>query len=281
MPPAAPAGTESGSGTGHGGLGAAAARRGPRRRGLHLRRRGAGVGRETGATAAWFPAAGVGVLALLVAPRVAAGRFARRPDGRVRPGQLHRRPVGGGLALLGVADTVEVVLVGWLVLRLIGRRMRDVKDVWRLFAIAAVGALVAGLLVALDLRRHPGHGLLDDFGWSRPRTPPRCCCWRRWRCSASDPRPRPGRAGWSWSRRCLALVDRDPADLGARAPDPRLRAAAGAGLGGGPVQRLGRGRGAGALRDRHLAVHPARQRPLRRPRRHDAGGAARATRSST
>ena len=41
-----------------------------------------------------------------------------------------------------------MALVGWLIIRFIGRRLRDVNDVWRLFAIAAAGATTAGVLIA-------------------------------------------------------------------------------------------------------------------------------------
>jgi PAS domain S-box-containing protein len=106
------------------------------------------VGRETGSTAAWFPAAGVGVIALLIAPRTrwpltlaaltVAYLFSNLTVGR---------SVGTSL-LLGIADSVEVALVGWLVVRFIGVRLRDVNDVGRLFVIATIGAAVAGLLIA-------------------------------------------------------------------------------------------------------------------------------------
>ncbi|WP_155918675.1 ATP-binding protein [Marmoricola sp. URHB0036] len=107
------------------------------------------VGRHSGATAAWFPAVGVGVIALLVAPRprwpvtlaalTAAFALANFTAGR---------DVGVSL-LLGLGDSVEVALVGWLVMRFLAGRLRDVNDVWRLFAIATVGAVVGGLLVSL------------------------------------------------------------------------------------------------------------------------------------
>ncbi len=108
-----------------------------------------GVGRATGATAAWFPAAGVGVLALLAAPRP---RWPATLGALALAFSLANFTVGRSLgvsALLGLSDTVEVALVGWLVVRFLGRRMRDVQDVWRLFAIAAAGAVVAGVLISL------------------------------------------------------------------------------------------------------------------------------------
>jgi PAS domain S-box-containing protein len=112
-----------------------------------------GVGRTTGATAAWFPAAGVGVLALLLAPRP---RWPATLVALTIAFALANFTVGrsvGVSALLGLTDTVEVAMVGWLVARFLGRRMRDVQDVWRLFAIAAAGALVAGVLISLTYVR--------------------------------------------------------------------------------------------------------------------------------
>ena len=120
-----------------------------------------GFGRATGATAAWFPAAGVGVLAVLVAPR------RRRPLVLVAVTvafALANVTVGRSLGvstLLGVADSVEVALVATLVVRFIGRRMRDVQDAWRLFAIAAAGAITAGVLISLVYWL-----MLDSSFWS-------------------------------------------------------------------------------------------------------------------
>ncbi len=108
-----------------------------------------GIGQATGAVAAWFPAAGVGVLALLATPN----QRRRATLGALTIAfSLANFTVGrsvGVSVLLGLADTIEVALVGWLVLRFIGRRMRDVNDVWRLFAIATTGATTAGLLISL------------------------------------------------------------------------------------------------------------------------------------
>ncbi|MDX6234700.1 MAG: hypothetical protein QOH68_3818, partial [Nocardioidaceae bacterium] len=76
-----------------------------------------GVGMATGATAAWFPAAGWGVVTLLVAPRrlwpvtLAAVTVAFA----LANFTVHRSI--GASALLGIADSVEVALVAWLVLR--------------------------------------------------------------------------------------------------------------------------------------------------------------------
>ena len=106
------------------------------------------VGRETGATAAWFPAAGVGVIALLASPRP---RWPHTLAGLTIAFVLANVTVGrsvGISTLLGLADSVEVALVGYLVLRFLQGRLRDVNDVWRLFGITAAGAFTAGVLIA-------------------------------------------------------------------------------------------------------------------------------------
>ena len=234
---------ESGSGTGHSELGAAPARRVPRPRGLPLRRRGAG------------------------------DRPRHRGDGRLVPGRRSRRRRGPGgaeapmaawswwpsrspsrsptsrwavrlgvAALLGLADSAEVVLVATLVMRFIGRRMRDVQDAWRLFAIAAAGAITAGLLISLVYWRMLDSSVLgharagralarrggppaDTTGAARPSGP-----WpHRWAFAASS----------SWrSARCWP---RPPCSRWHRAGHPGLCPAARAGVGRGPLQRLGRG----------------------------------------
>ncbi len=119
------------------------------------------IGRATGATAAWFPAVGVGVLALLVADRRHWGALSVALTVAFALANLL---VGRSVlvsVLLGLADTVEVLLVAVLVGRVIGRRMRDVVDVWWLFAIAITGALVGGALIALV------YALLLDAGFWR------------------------------------------------------------------------------------------------------------------
>jgi len=106
------------------------------------------VGRETGAAAAWFPAAGVGVVALLVAPRRWwPHTLAALTVAFVLANVTAGRSLGVS-SLLGLADSVEVALVGWLAVRFLQGRLRDVNDVWRLFAIAGVGAITAGVLIA-------------------------------------------------------------------------------------------------------------------------------------
>ncbi|MET0838347.1 MAG: PAS domain S-box protein [Marmoricola sp.] len=108
-----------------------------------------GVGRATGAIASWFPAAGLGVVTLLVADRrqwpvVTGALTVAFALANVTVG----RSVDIAL-LLGVADSAEAVVVAALISRYIGRRMRDVQEVWRLFAITTLGAFVAGVLISL------------------------------------------------------------------------------------------------------------------------------------
>ena len=141
-----------------------------------------------------------GALALGVRPR-------HRGDGRLVPGGRSRRAspcwwrpgadwplvlaavtvafalanvtVGRSLGvatLLGVADSVEVALVATLVVRFIGRRMRDVQDAWRLFAIAAAGAITAGVLISLVYWRCWTAPSGAPSAWSFPRTAPRSSC---------------------------------------------------------------------------------------------------------
>ena len=106
------------------------------------------IGKATGSTAAWWPAAGIGVVAVLLAPRrqypyllvalTFAFAVANLTMGRSLPVSL----------LLGLSDVAETALVVVLLGRFVGRRLRSVQDVWRLFAIATLGAVVAGLGIA-------------------------------------------------------------------------------------------------------------------------------------
>ena len=107
------------------------------------------VGRETGSTAAWWPAAGIGVIAVLLARRhtwpLVFGALGLAFA-------LANLTMGRSVAvsvLLGVSDVVETVVVAVLVTRYIGRRLSDVVDVWRLFGIATLGALLAATGVSL------------------------------------------------------------------------------------------------------------------------------------
>ncbi len=108
-----------------------------------------GVAKATGTTAAWWPAAGIGVVAVLWAPRriwplvLGALWFAY---------SLANLTMGRSLGvstLLGLSDLAETATVCLLVTRYVGRRLVDVLDVWRLFAIAALGALVAATCISV------------------------------------------------------------------------------------------------------------------------------------
>ncbi len=107
------------------------------------------LAQATGTTAAWWPAAGVGVLTALAAsphrwPAVFAGLGVAFALANLTAGRSVEVSV-----LLGVADAAETAVVVALLIRYVGPRMNDVMDVWKLFAIATVGALVAGLGIAL------------------------------------------------------------------------------------------------------------------------------------
>lgn len=107
------------------------------------------IGRDTGSTAAWWPAAGFGVLALLLTPR---RRWAVVLGCLLLAFTAANLTIGRSLlvsTLLGLSDLAETALVAFLVVAFIGRRMVDVHDVWRLFAIATAGALVAATGVSL------------------------------------------------------------------------------------------------------------------------------------
>jgi len=119
------------------------------------------IGRDTGSTAAWWPAAGIGVIAVLLTPRP------RRPVVLVALAfafALSNLTMGRSVltaTLLGLADIAETLVVVVLVTRFVGRRLDDVQDVWRLFVIAASGALVAATGVSLVY-----WGLLEMPFWS-------------------------------------------------------------------------------------------------------------------
>ena len=114
------------------------------------------VGQATGSTAAWWPAAGIGVVAVLLTPR------------RHWPVVLGLLVLAYALAnftadrsvlvssLLGLADLSETIIVAVLITRYVGPRMSDVVDVWRLFGIATIGALVAAIGISLVYDRLMG-----------------------------------------------------------------------------------------------------------------------------
>ncbi len=108
-----------------------------------------GLSPQDEVTAAWWPAAGLGVMAAMWLPRrwwpqLFVGLFLAYTLANVTGG----RPLFAA-SLLGLADIAETILVSVLVTRFVGRRMRDVVDVWVLFAIAAGGSLVAATGIAI------------------------------------------------------------------------------------------------------------------------------------
>ncbi len=126
------------------------------------------VGRATGSTAAWWPAAGIGVVAVLLAPRrqwpiVFAALFLAFTLANVTLGRSVLVS-----SLLGVSDIAETAVVAYLVVTYIGRRLVDVQDVWQLFAIATAGAAVAALGIALTYAQFLGGGFWPTLGLVLP-----------------------------------------------------------------------------------------------------------------
>jgi PAS domain S-box-containing protein len=96
-------------------------------------------------TAVWWPASGVALLALLVAPE--------RWWPRVYPA-LFVAFAGANLAMgfdlvpslgFGMADVAETVVVSQLLVRMVGRTLHQVQHTWWLLLIAVEGAFVAAL----------------------------------------------------------------------------------------------------------------------------------------
>jgi PAS domain S-box-containing protein len=126
------------------------------------------VGKATGSTAAWWPAAGIGVVAVLFTPRRQWGStFAALFVAFALANFTEGRSVLVS-GLLGLSDVAETVVVVVLVRRHIGRRLEDVYAVWRLFAIATVGALIAALGVSLVYRVFLDVDLWPTFGLVLP-----------------------------------------------------------------------------------------------------------------
>ncbi len=119
------------------------------------------IAQATGTTAAWFPAAGVAVVAALLAPRRSwGGLFVALGVAFA----LANLTMGRSLlvsTLLGLVDVIETVVVASLLVRYVGRRITDVQDVWRLLGIATLGGVVASLGISLTYA-----GLLGAPFWS-------------------------------------------------------------------------------------------------------------------
>jgi PAS domain S-box-containing protein len=118
------------------------------------------ISQATDRTASWWPAAGVGVVALFVAPRswwprLVVAVFAANYLANVLGG--HPWDASLGLAL---ADVVEVVVVCWGTRRIIGRHLETFTDLVGLVLVSLVGAVLAG--VGIGLVSHLFLG--GDFG---------------------------------------------------------------------------------------------------------------------
>jgi len=119
------------------------------------------ISRDSGSSAAWWPAAGFGVVAVLFAPR---RQWPAVFVGLALAFALANLTMGRSVlvsVLLGAADVAETIVVAALVVRYIGSRLVDVHDVWKLFGIATTGAAVASISVASVY-----HVLLGTSFWS-------------------------------------------------------------------------------------------------------------------
>jgi PAS domain S-box-containing protein len=104
---------------------------------------------RTDATASWWPAAGVGVATLFVAPRgwwprLLIALYAVNLVANVLGGQAWNASV-----LLALADVAETAVVCWGTRRLIGRHLEALADLAWLVLMSLFGAVLAGLGVAL------------------------------------------------------------------------------------------------------------------------------------
>jgi PAS domain S-box-containing protein len=107
------------------------------------------ISRATDHTASWWPAAGVGVVALFVAPR----SWWPSLVGALYVANLLANVLGGhpwdASLALALADVLEVVVVCWGTRRIIGRHLHGLTDLAWLVAVSFAGALVAAFGVAL------------------------------------------------------------------------------------------------------------------------------------
>jgi PAS domain S-box-containing protein len=103
------------------------------------------VGQGTGTLGAWWPAAGIGVLAVLLSPRDQRPRVVLGLAVAFVAGNL---VAGRDLlpsALLGLADTLEVVVVVAVLHRLTRERLARLGDLTGLIVAVVAGATVAGV----------------------------------------------------------------------------------------------------------------------------------------
>ncbi len=110
------------------------------------------LSRLSGTVPAWWPAAGIGLAAMVLVPRrhrrvLLAALTLAYALGNLTMG---RSPVPA--LALGVLDGVETAVGAWLLDRWLPRhRLERVQDVWRLLLVAVAGAAVAGVGIALVL----------------------------------------------------------------------------------------------------------------------------------
>ena len=113
---------------------------------------------------AWWPGAGLGLLALLVAPTTWwASLAAALYSGFVGAHLLDGVDPGAALGL-GAAETLAVLAGGWW-LRGVGRvvRIDRLRDVWHVFAAGVVAGAVGGLGVGGVSHLVLGHDLWSSF----------------------------------------------------------------------------------------------------------------------
>jgi PAS domain S-box-containing protein len=107
------------------------------------------ISRTTDHTASWWPAAGVGVVALFVAPR----SWWPSLVGALYVANLLANVLGGhpwdASLALALADVLEVVVVCWGTRRIIGRHLHGLTDLAWLVLVSLAGALVAAVGVGL------------------------------------------------------------------------------------------------------------------------------------
>ncbi|MFL6024868.1 MAG: ATP-binding protein [Marmoricola sp.] len=100
-------------------------------------------------TAAWWPAAGVGVVALLVTPfRTWTAMLLGLTATYLAANLIGGRPLDAS-ALLALSDAVETIFVAAAIRNRMGRQMRAVADLGWLLVISLVGAGIAALGIAI------------------------------------------------------------------------------------------------------------------------------------
>jgi PAS domain S-box-containing protein len=118
------------------------------------------ISKATDTTASWWPAAGIGVVTLFVAPRTWWPRLVVA----LYVANLLSNVLGGrqwdASACLGLADVVETVVVCWTTTRIIGRHLRGLADLGWLVLVSLAGAIAAAAGVALTSATLLG----GDFG---------------------------------------------------------------------------------------------------------------------